>query len=88
MDLEAKKRELGKKAIDRWGGEDQCRQAQEELAELIVALSHAIRGRKHNVHEEIADVEIMLTQMRMVFGSALVDASLEIKLDRLEAKLG
>ena len=32
----------------------------EEMAELIVEISHSRRGREHNILEEIADVELCL----------------------------
>lgn len=38
----------------------------EECAELIQAISHKHRGRKHNIAEEIADVEIMLEQLKII----------------------
>lgn len=40
--------------------------AAEECAELIQAISHKHRGRAHNIPEEIADVEIMLEQLKII----------------------
>jgi hypothetical protein len=31
-----------------------------------LAISHKQRGREHNIEEEIADVEIMLEQLKMI----------------------
>lgn len=72
-------------AAQKWGAEAQIDQAIEECAELIVALRHARRGRcgAAEVAEEIADVEIMMGQLRVVFGSAAVDTAKQSKLDRL-----
>ena len=38
----------------------------EECSELIQAITHKHRGRKHNLAEEIADVEIMLEQLKFL----------------------
>ena len=38
----------------------------EECAELIQAISHKHRGRKHNIPEEIADVEIVLEYLKII----------------------
>lgn len=40
--------------------------AQEECAELIQAISKKHRGKPHNIPEEIADVEIMLEQLKII----------------------
>lgn len=40
--------------------------AMEECAELIQAINHKHRGREHNIAEEIADVEIMLEQLKII----------------------
>ena len=55
-----------KSAIKTYGEEKQELQAIEELAELITAISHKHRGREHNIAEEIADVEIMLEQLKII----------------------
>lgn len=55
-----------KRAIATYGSEAQERQAIEECAELIQAISHKHRGREHNIAEEIADVEIMLEQLKII----------------------
>ena len=58
--------ELYRTAIRRYGAEAQERQAVEECAELITAISHKQRDREHNIEEEIADVEIMLEQLKII----------------------
>ncbi|GAA0107354.1 YopX family protein [Clostridium tertium] len=50
------------KAIDTFGEGMQKIVAMEELAELQQALSKDLRGKEHNVEEEIADATIMLMQ--------------------------
>ena len=58
-------------ALDRWGMNAQVGQAVEECAELIVALQKYVRQPESDaidsVLDEMADVEMMLAQMRIVF---------------------
>ena len=58
--------EIYKKAIATYGAKAQENQAIEECAELITAINHKHRGREHNIEEEIADVEIMLEQLKII----------------------
>lgn len=53
-------------AIERYGAEAQEGIAQEECAELIQAISKKHRGKPHNIDEEIADVEIMIAQLKII----------------------
>ena len=55
-------------AIKKYGEKAQEEVAIEEMAELIQAISHKHRGREHNIAEEIADVEIMLEQLKIING--------------------
>ena len=55
-----------KAAIKTFGERNQEEMAVEECAELIQALNHKHRGREHNIPEEIADVEIMLEQLKII----------------------
>ena len=56
-------------ALRRYGGQSQMVMTMEEMAELTKALSKAYRGIPDigNLSEEIADVEIMLEQMKQHF---------------------
>ena len=56
-------------AIEKWGATAQVVVAIEELSELQKELCKYLRGRGSFEHiaEEIADVEIMLEQMKMLF---------------------
>ena len=58
-----------RKVINKFGKEAQCRQVMEECAELIQAVSKNLRsaGAKENLIEEMADVGIMLDQLRIMF---------------------
>lgn len=62
----------------------------EEMAELSKELSKNIRG-EHNADalaEEMADVEIMLEQLKIIFGNrAAVDIKKSVKLQRLADRL-
>jgi hypothetical protein len=55
-------------AVNLWGTNAQTQQAIEELCELSVACSHRLRGRINTAElaTEIADVEIMLEQLRLM----------------------
>jgi NTP pyrophosphatase (non-canonical NTP hydrolase) len=55
-------------AIRAFGVRAQEEVAIEECSELIQAISHKHRGREHNIAEEIADVEIMLEQLKIIQG--------------------
>jgi NTP pyrophosphatase (non-canonical NTP hydrolase) len=59
-------------ALDKWGPDAQCDQTVEECAELIVALHKQVKRspKPHSlddVIDEMADVEMMLAQMRPAF---------------------
>ena len=81
---------LYRKAIDKWGVESQVIMAYEEMSELMQALSKNYRGVKNveNIREEIADVEIMMGQLRVMFdavdGGETIDEIKTRKLERLE----
>ena len=60
--------EIFKSAISVFGAFEQERIAIEECAELIQAISHKHRGRSHNIAEEIAVIEIMLEQLKLING--------------------
>lgn len=72
-------------SIAKYGKEPQCRQAMEELAELIQAINKFLRypNDKHyaNLIEEIADVEIMLYQLKVMFNVS-DDEVFEVKVQK------
>ena len=81
------KKELYKKAYQLWGVSSQLDFMIEECSELVVAIQHWKRDRVNDgkVAEEIADVEIMCEQLRVLFrDDDTVDFWKEIKLTRLE----
>lgn len=72
------------KAIHKFGYALQKIVAIEEMSELAQAISKSIRDKEHNVEEEIADVEIMLTQLKIMYNMEKVDEFRELKLKRLK----
>lgn len=72
------------KAIDNYGQAIQQVVAMEEMGELIQAISKSIRGEKHNVEEEIADVSIILTQLTIMYDYKKVEEFRNEKLKRLK----
>lgn len=73
------------------GGANQTKLLCEELAELQVAVLHLERGKVavSDVASEIADVLIMIEQMKLIFkiDDAQVDRHTRLKLYRLEQRL-
>lgn len=78
-----------RRAIERYGYCAQINMAMEEMGELIVALQHRLRDRAslNEVCEEVADVQIMMEQLAMIFGKNIVCAYHEAKIQRLEHRL-
>ena len=76
--------EIYESAIRTFGSYEQERICVEECAELIQAISHKHRGRRHNISEEIADVEICIAQLKLINECAdEVERIREYKLQRL-----
>lgn len=75
-------------AINVFGGIAQEEVAVEECSELIQAIIHKHRGREHNIAEEIADVEIMLEQLKIINGCfGEVESIHKAKIDRLYQRI-
>ena len=79
------------KAIETYGAEAQLNVAIEELSELIKEICKHKRGADNVVAiiEEMADVYIMLEQMRMIFDiqNLAINDVVDKKITRLESKL-
>lgn len=88
-----RQKDLCRRAFDVWGTETQMVIAMEECGELIAAISHCIRERPGSIGEmaeEIADVELCCTSLRLLVDdhdAGMVDAFKQKKWDRLEARL-
>lgn len=78
-----------RRAIKVYGIHAQIDMALEEMGELIVALQHSLRGRASHVEvcEEVADVQIMMEQLAMIFDKDIVRKYYESKIKRLEQRL-
>ena len=78
-----KEENLYQKAVNLWGFEFQVQMIIEEMAELTAALCRVLRnkGSIEAVMEELANVEIMLGQMKIIFPPA--EAIKKEKLERL-----
>lgn len=79
-------------AIDTYGTDNQLMVAVEELSELQKEICKAFRGQfnEQNLIEEIADVLIMIEQVKMIYGirDKDVDVEIGVKLSRLHGRLG
>lgn len=78
-------------AIETYGHTPQKIVAMEELSELIKEISKDLRGQDNieNILEEMADVFIMLEQLRVMYGLTDYDIqeAIDKKLERLEKRL-
>lgn len=77
-------------ALRRYGFKEQLAMLQEECGELVAAVNRYRRGRDgafEAMIEEMADVSILIDQMRLVYG-AEIDAARARKLARLRERLG
>jgi len=85
------KENIYKQASDKWGTKAQIIVAIEEMSELIQALTKHLRTDlvTDNLAEEIADVEIMIEQLRTIFVGIndKIDETKAYKLERLERKI-
>ncbi len=83
------RRELYQKALDTWGIDNQVGMIIEQCAELIHAIKKWERGRAshEDVISELADVEIMLEQARLIFDADSIDEVKQGKLKRLQYRL-
>jgi NTP pyrophosphatase (non-canonical NTP hydrolase) len=94
MKIRPSRTAIEKKAIEVYTRENQVIKTLEEIGELAQALSKHLLCQsifpppelKKNIKEEIADVQIMLDQMQMIFGDTLIEQ--DAKLTRLAGRLG
>lgn len=86
---------LYKEALSQWGEEAQCTMSIEEASELIKALCKLWRAKgdkAYNKHKmmlqyEIADLDIMIEQLKLIFGTSEIEHFKNEKLDRLKKRL-
>lgn len=82
--------EILRQAVETYGADAQQKMLLEEMSELQKEICKHWRGRDNvgNIAEEIADVEIMLDQMQILFEcSDAVSAFRAAKLDRLRRRI-
>lgn len=82
--------EIYRQAIDKWGAEAQITMVFEEMAELQKELCKCLRGKDNRIEiaDEIADVEIMLEQMKVLFSIENgVERHKKLKLSRLKDRV-
>ncbi len=88
--MKSKDRIIYINALEAWGKKSQINMMIEECGELITALQHFKRGRKNavlEVLEELADVEIVLEQMSIIFPRMSIEYQKNIKINRLENRV-
>lgn len=61
------------KAVNTFGQAIQKVVAMEECAELISAVNYKMMERENNIEEEIADVEIMCSQLSVMYDLQVID---------------
>lgn len=90
---EVEKREpeisIYERAVSIFGEMHQKRKCIEELGELITAICHYQDGRisLEDLASEVADVEIMMSQMRVIIGDELINIARRNKMERLRETL-
>lgn len=87
MDIKA----ICKQAVEKYGNNAQMDMVIEECSELIQAISKNKRGKnnRQNIAEEIADVEIMLEQLKIIMDICNTEVEIwkQFKINRLSEKL-
>jgi len=85
--------EIYQKAIDKWGQTAQLEMAQEEATELALAVRKFVRNTCdrtfHDLSNEIADVEIMIEQIKFMYPKITedIDKNKKYKLNRLNERI-
>ena len=78
-------------ALECWGEDFQKSMFHEEIGEVLTAMSHEKRGRcgKEAVLEELVDLQIMLNQMVVLYGTdeefqRIFDVKIQRLIDKIE----
>lgn len=81
--------EVCAKALKFYGGPAQKEMLIEECSELIQAIQHEKRGRinPEEVCEEIADVQIMLNQVSLLYPQNMIEKAIARKMARLNTRI-
>lgn len=73
--------------VYKYGFENQKIKAIEEMSELILALCKELNHETNNVEEEIADVIIMIEQLKLIYDNNNIDKHISYKLKRLKNRM-
>ena len=86
--MDTERSETLRDAVEVWGEDAQIDVAIEELSELTTELARRQRGRESPVAivEEIADVQVCLDQLKLMYGREQVAEAEREKLDRLRRR--
>ncbi len=78
-----------KTAVDTWGEYEQVMMAIGECGEFLTLMGRKVQGRliESDMHDEIADVLIMMHQMANIYGIDHVRARVRHKMEKLALKL-
>lgn len=78
-----------KTAVDTWGEYEQVMMAIGECGEFLTLMGRKVQGRliESDMHDEIADVLIMMHQMANIYGIDHVRARVRHKMEKLAVKL-
>ena len=91
QELRQSNQEIYKAAIKKYGVMSQVEMAIEECSELIQAIQKTKRSNtiinNNHVCEELADVEIMIEQLRGIYDPVLIDRYKAEKIERLEFRI-
>ena len=82
---------LYSRLMEKFGIEKQTLMLAEEQGELIKAINKRLRGKTHTedeIREELADVYIVINQVRIYFGITIRDVAEEMdkKLERIQER--
>lgn len=78
-------------ALQKWGAEAQVNKFTEELGEFLVELGRMRNGvgDRDAFAEELADLTIMLEQLRLIYGvDEMVCGNMDYKINRLMGRIG
>jgi NTP pyrophosphatase (non-canonical NTP hydrolase) len=81
---------IAEKAVKKWGKHLQLLKIQEEAIELALAISHYNCPTRDKAKtypaliDELADMEIMLEQARVIFDATEIDERVQFKKERLK----
>lgn len=83
--------EILKQAIEQFGVENQTEMIKEECLELALALQRFKRNpcdtNVDNIIDELADVNIMIEQAKIMFPTDLIQKRIDYKMERLEKRI-